>query len=66
MNDVFKNRYVLGEGYPWMMGVGENKKLSLSETPIGLRTVFLDFPLELWSPDLPKYRLVLEKIEDKG
>jgi hypothetical protein len=62
----FKKRYVLGEGYPWAFG--ENlpyKQIGLCSKHIGTQLVSVDFPLELWSNELPRYRLVLERI-DKG
>lgn len=63
-----KKRYVLGEGYPW--GIGERtidtvNQISMMENPIGINVINLKFPLELWAPNCPKYRLVLEQIEEK-
>ena len=68
MKVKFKKRYVLGTGYPWVRGQGPSSYkeicLSFSEKgPTGLDTVFLEWPEELWSQDLPQYRLVLERVE---
>ncbi len=60
---VFKNKYVLGEGYPWAMGINSHFEISLKELPIGGLMIPLIFPKELWSKDIPKYRLVLERVE---
>ena len=67
MKVKFKKRYVLGIGYPWAMGIGPAyKEICLSsgkKGPTGLDRVTLDWPAELWSEDLPQYRLVLERVE---
>ena len=65
MKVKFKKRYVLGIGYPWMMG-SENPphtNLLMALKPTGLIPVDLDWPGELWDQDLPQYRLVLERVE---
>ena len=60
----FKKRYILGTGYPWIMGAGHAPKdFCLSTRPIGLDKVMLDWPDELWNRDLPQYRLVLERVK---
>lgn len=63
----FKDRYVLGEGYPWADGLGSVEqpfiKLSLCTKQIGNEKVVLKYPKELWSNKLPKYRIVLEKVK---
>jgi hypothetical protein len=63
----YKKRYVLGEGYPWMHGLATEKhiKISLSRASMGTAFIALDWPEELWKPDLPKYRLILERINEK-
>jgi len=67
MKVKFKKRYVVGIGCPWAMGVGPTyRELCLSfgeKGPTGLDRVALDWPEELWSKDLPQYRLVLERVE---
>lgn len=60
-----KNKYILGEGYPW--GAGKNF-VGLAKNPVGIDFIDLQFP-QLWS-DLPeyrnvKYRLILEKVKIK-
>ena len=67
MTTKFKSRYVLGEGYPWVDGLSSFTEVSMFETPFAQREnlVDLDWPEELWSKldTLPKYRLVLERVE---
>lgn len=62
----FGNRYVLGEGYPWALGEKSDlcKEICLlKNVMISSGFIKLNFPPELWSAHIPKYRLVLEKIE---
>ena len=67
MKTKFKKRYVLGTGYPWANGLGTEEfpyfYICLDSTPTrsGTREI-LDFPPELWSEDLPEFRLILERI----
>ncbi len=69
---AFKKRYVLGEGYPWATGLGTPDapydKLCLCKASKGAEFMTLDFPEELWGkfggPELPKYRIVLERVDD--
>lgn len=61
----FKKKYVLGEGYPWALGVEKHKETSMVDRTKGVSPIVLDWPEELWSADVPKYRLVLEKVDDK-
>jgi hypothetical protein len=58
----FKKKYVLGEGYPWEYDVDEHKRVGLNKSVSGFDPVVLKFPEEMWSNDVPKYRLILEKI----
>lgn len=60
----FLDRYVLGEGFPWEMGIDEHVAVALSETALGFSPLKIDFPKELWNKSLPKYRLVLERIDE--
>ena len=68
MADKFKDRYVLGEGYPLVKGLGPARNdphtelVMETEQLVGNR-VPLNWPDELWDKDLPKYRLVLERVE---
>jgi hypothetical protein len=59
---VFKDRYVLGSGYPWAFGV-ESKMVGVNEAGTGMKTKSLKFPKTLWSKDIPKYRIVLERVK---
>jgi len=58
----FKNKYVLGEGYPWALGLGPYHSVGVVKGSVGVNYVPLKFPKELWSSKLPKYQLVLEKV----
>lgn len=58
----FKERYVLGVGYPWALGINIYKTMALCLERTGTNYKILDWPKELWRHDLPKYRLVLEKL----
>jgi len=59
-----KQRYVLGEGYPWAYGTGKMNdphiKIGLNKNAQGLEPVALVWPKELWEKHVPKMRLVLE------
>jgi len=61
----FKDRYVLGTGYPWAMGLGKPyvEIAMLKGKLLGFGFKPLKFPEILWNKDLPKYRLVLERVE---
>jgi len=59
----FKKRYVLGTGYPWAIGTETYKNIALARETFGVDFVPINFPTELWSKDLPQYRLVLERVE---
>ena len=61
--DCFKDRYVLGEGHPWAMGLSSYHEIALGVTGMLGEKVELDFPEELWAKDVPRYRLVLERVE---
>lgn len=60
---TFKKRYVLGEGYPWAIGLKEFRHAPLASDPVGTNFELLNFDTALWSADLPKYRLVLERVD---
>ena len=60
----FKDRYVLEEGYPWAIGIRSYKMITLRDVPIGGVDKSLKWPAELWDKNVPKYKLVLEKIDD--
>ena len=61
---IFQDRYVLGEGYPWALGAKKYTDICLVKDNIGVNKVILDWPIDLWIKDLPRYRLVLEKINE--
>jgi len=62
---MFGERYVLGEGYPWAIGTGPYEEVALCKSPEGTDFLWLSWPKELWSRDLPRYRLVLELVQGK-
>ena len=60
----FKKRYVLGTGYPWLMGFGEQRTIvALAQEPIGFSPIYLTWPEEFSSNELPQYRLIFERVE---
>ena len=63
----FQSRYVLAEGYPWVTGLGNAESpytdVRMWEEPKASRHIEINWPDELWSNDVPKYRLVLERVE---
>jgi hypothetical protein len=58
----FKKRYVLAKGYPWAFGGGNYKTIGMGKDKFGVNLEPIQFPPELWSVHLPKYRLVLERV----
>jgi hypothetical protein len=62
----FKKRYILGEGHPWALGVRNYKAIALSKEATGFNPKIINFPKELWEGDVPKYRLVLEIVNEKN
>lgn len=62
MKKIFKDRYVLGTGYPWAMGINPHTEVALCTDQKGTNFKPIKFPIALWYPDLPKYRLVLERV----
>jgi hypothetical protein len=59
----FKDRYVLATGYPWAVGSELNPiDIRMVRGPMGVVPIQLKWPKELWEPSLPRYRLVLEKV----
>ncbi len=64
MSDQFKDKYVLGEGYPWANGTEDYKEITLKNVALAGLNIVLNFPEELWSKKVPKYRLVLERVEE--
>jgi hypothetical protein len=65
MKNKFKKKYILAEGYPWGMGIlKQYKEIAMSKSPDGFMPVIFEFPVELWDAALPKYRLVLERIDE--
>lgn len=66
MKKHFPRRIVLGKGYPWANGVHPGHfEIVLRHSAVGGMNLALNFPKELWSPDVPKYRLVLERMNRK-
>ena len=61
----FNKRYVLGEGYPWAMGMKIYTSVALVRAPKGVELIPLDFPIDLWSSAVPRYRLVLEQVKEQ-
>ena len=64
----YPRRVVLGEGYPWMFGVahGENTTIQLRDVGVGGSPVQLAYPDCLWAEGLPRYRLILERIDPEA
>jgi len=60
----FKKRYVLGKGYPWAIGLRDYKLIGILKKNKGVNYIILNWPDELWSEKLPKYRLVLERVSN--
>ena len=61
----FPDRFVLGEGFPWALGMGKSyQSVSMCVRRCGeVWFTGLDWDNVFWSPDCPRYRLVLERIE---
>jgi hypothetical protein len=68
MKKKFPKRYVVGEGFPWATGMGRvdapYDSLKICSEPLGARFMALRFPIELWQADMPRYRVVLERLDD--
>ena len=46
MAKKFKDRYVLGEGYPWVCGGGPDyRTVAISDTPGNPKFISLQYPL---------------------
>lgn len=59
----FKNKYILGEGYP-IINSGDERFIGLGVTDVnGSEEVQLKYFPELRLERLPKYRLILERIK---
>ena len=60
----FKNRYVLAEGYP--MPIGDVSKpytmIVMWEENMSSSRIPLNVPQDIFSNELPKYRLILERV----
>ena len=59
MTDKFKSRYVLWEGYPWKLDHTDNFMYEEKKSPLTINMP--DELMEVWAP---KYRLVLERIDE--
>jgi hypothetical protein len=64
MTDKFKDRYVLGVGYPWTHGTGPTHHVQLWNKATGGSLMKLKLPNELYQEECPKYRLVLERVDE--
>jgi hypothetical protein len=62
----FKTRYVLGQGFPWVIGLNPYTSIGLTANKVGVQYRPLTFANELWRKDVPKYRLVLERVQRGG
>lgn len=62
----FKDRYVLGEGYPWAWGLKPYQTIGINKEKNGLNAKNIKFPKKLWEYEVPKYRLVLERVKQKA
>lgn len=62
--DMYADRYVISEGYPWAYGaVGQYYAVGMNNEQLGnARSSGITWPKELWDKKLPKYRLVLERV----
>ena len=59
----FKKRYILAIGYPWAMGLGPYFSLAMNKNNNGVNPFELKWPKELWNLSLPKFRLILERVD---
>ena len=64
----FPDRFVLGEGYPWLYGTGKPDnpyyRIGLNKKPTAMNAIELNWDSKLWQTTIPRYRLVLERIND--
>ena len=58
-----RKRYVLRVGYPWVHDLGPYYIISMRSHSIGGEDLKLAWPEELWEAKIPRYRLVLERID---
>lgn len=62
----FPDRVVLAVGFPWAMGMGKKNDpysgIMMLKDRMGVSPKLIAFPKLLWSRDIPKYRLVLERV----
>jgi len=63
MKKKFKDRYVLGVGYPWAYGTSNHEQIGINAFPNRNLPIVLAWPYELWERDVPKYRLILERVK---
>ncbi len=59
----FPSRILLATGYPWANGVGPYYEITMRKGPKSSLNEALRFPKALWSENVPKYRLVLERVD---
>lgn len=64
MKNKFKDKYVLGVGYPWIYGYENYIQVGINKNAMGCIPIELNIPKELWNKDVPKYKLVLERIKE--
>ena len=60
----FPDRIELGVGYPWAIGVESYKEIAMLLENTSLIFLDLNFPDILWNSDVPKYKLILEKVKE--
>ena len=57
-------RIILAEGHPWFFGIGPYYQMQMEASPMKSAAVPLDVPAGLWDADVPKYRLILERVDE--
>ena len=62
----YPKRVILAEGYPWFLGIGPYYQMQMEVEPIHSDAIPLDVPGGSWDNDLPKYRLILERVDEKN
>ena len=61
----FKKQYSLGIGYPWFYGIDPTKteQLGLNKGPTGVSPIQMKIPQELHNCELPKYEIILRRVD---
>lgn len=65
MKKRYKSRYVLGVGYPWFYGINKaySMEVGINMKLKGYGPIQLKNPIELLDRDVPKFRLILERVK---